>query len=132
MKKNKKVVLASPRGFCAGVVRAIDIVNLALDVYGQPIFVRREIVHNKFVVNELHQLQSSTDARLFAASQYISWVLNENGLAAVNSFSAGLLCELEARLGSTLGSDRAELLARNQDPDRWLVLDRRPEVWEVQ
>ena len=51
----KKVVLASPRGFCAGVVRAIDIVNLALEVYGQPIYVRREIVHNKFVVNELRQ-----------------------------------------------------------------------------
>jgi 4-hydroxy-3-methylbut-2-en-1-yl diphosphate reductase len=50
-----KVVLASPRGFCAGVVRAIDIVNLALEAYGPPIFVRREIVHNKFVVNELHQ-----------------------------------------------------------------------------
>jgi len=53
--KNKKVVLASPRGFCAGVVRAIDIVNLALDAYGPPIYVRREIVHNKFVVNELRQ-----------------------------------------------------------------------------
>jgi 4-hydroxy-3-methylbut-2-en-1-yl diphosphate reductase len=52
---NQKVVLASPRGFCAGVVRAIDIVNLALEVYGQPIYVRREIVHNKFVVNELCQ-----------------------------------------------------------------------------
>jgi 4-hydroxy-3-methylbut-2-enyl diphosphate reductase len=51
----KKVILASPRGFCAGVVRAIDIVNLALEVYGQPIYVRREIVHNKYVVNELHQ-----------------------------------------------------------------------------
>jgi 4-hydroxy-3-methylbut-2-en-1-yl diphosphate reductase len=51
----KKVVLAFPRGFCAGVVRAIDIVNLALEVYGQPIYVRREIVHNKFVVNELHR-----------------------------------------------------------------------------
>jgi 4-hydroxy-3-methylbut-2-enyl diphosphate reductase len=55
LENNKKVVLASPRGFCAGVVRAIDIVNIALEVYGQPIFVRREIVHNKFVVNELHQ-----------------------------------------------------------------------------
>jgi 4-hydroxy-3-methylbut-2-en-1-yl diphosphate reductase len=53
--KNKKVVLASPRGFCAGVVRAIDIVNLALAAYGQPIYVRKEIVHNKFVVNELHK-----------------------------------------------------------------------------
>jgi 4-hydroxy-3-methylbut-2-enyl diphosphate reductase len=50
-----KVLLASPRGFCAGVVRAIDIVNLALQKYGQPLFVRREIVHNKYVVNELRQ-----------------------------------------------------------------------------
>jgi 4-hydroxy-3-methylbut-2-enyl diphosphate reductase len=50
-----KVLLASPRGFCAGVVRAIDIVNLALESYGQPLYVRREIVHNKFVVNELRQ-----------------------------------------------------------------------------
>jgi len=55
LKKEKKVVLASPRGFCAGVVRAIDIVNLALKVYGQPIYVRKEIVHNKFVVNELRE-----------------------------------------------------------------------------
>jgi 4-hydroxy-3-methylbut-2-enyl diphosphate reductase len=53
--KSGKVLLASPRGFCAGVVRAIDIVNLALERYGQPLYVRREIVHNKFVVNELHQ-----------------------------------------------------------------------------
>ncbi len=51
----KKVLLASPRGFCAGVVRAIDIVNLALEEYGLPIYVRREIVHNKFVVNELRE-----------------------------------------------------------------------------
>jgi 4-hydroxy-3-methylbut-2-en-1-yl diphosphate reductase len=55
VQNDKKVVLAFPRGFCAGVVRAIDIVNLALEVYGQPIYVRREIVHNKFVVNELHR-----------------------------------------------------------------------------
>lgn len=53
--KNKSVILASPRGFCAGVHRAIDTVNLALEVYGQPIYVRREIVHNKYVVNELRQ-----------------------------------------------------------------------------
>ncbi len=50
-----KVLLASPRGFCAGVVRAIDIVNLALERYGLPLYVRREIVHNKYVVNELRQ-----------------------------------------------------------------------------
>jgi 4-hydroxy-3-methylbut-2-enyl diphosphate reductase len=50
-----KVLLASPRGFCAGVVRAIDIVKLALERYGLPLYVRREIVHNKYVVNELRQ-----------------------------------------------------------------------------
>ena len=50
-----KVLLASPRGFCAGVVRAIDIVNLALERYGLPLYVRREIVHNKYVVNELRE-----------------------------------------------------------------------------
>ena len=48
-------MLASPRGFCAGVVRAIDIVNLALELYGLPLYVRREIVHNKYVVSELRK-----------------------------------------------------------------------------
>ncbi|GAA5317392.1 MAG: 4-hydroxy-3-methylbut-2-enyl diphosphate reductase [Candidatus Pelagadaptatus aseana] len=45
--------LANPRGFCAGVDRAIDIVNRALDVFGAPIYVRHEVVHNKFVVDSL-------------------------------------------------------------------------------
>ena len=46
-------MLASPRGFCAGVVRAVDIVNLALEAYDQPIYVLNEIVHNAYVVQEL-------------------------------------------------------------------------------
>ncbi len=46
----KTILLASPRGFCAGVVRAIDIVDLALECFGTPLFVRREIVHNLHVV----------------------------------------------------------------------------------
>ncbi|MGH7441242.1 MAG: 4-hydroxy-3-methylbut-2-enyl diphosphate reductase [bacterium] len=49
----KKVLLLKPRGFCAGVVRAIDVVNIALDTFGPPIYVRREIVHNRHVVQEL-------------------------------------------------------------------------------
>ena len=49
----KSVLLLKPRGFCAGVVRAIDIVKIALDTFGAPIYVRREIVHNRYVVNEL-------------------------------------------------------------------------------
>jgi len=48
-----KVILAQPRGFCAGVVRAIEIVERALDRYGPPIYVRHEIVHNKYVVETL-------------------------------------------------------------------------------
>jgi len=54
--KEGKVVsihLANPRGFCAGVDRAIDIVNRALDIFGAPIYVRHEVVHNKFVVDGL-------------------------------------------------------------------------------
>jgi len=47
--------LANPRGFCAGVDRAIDIVNRALDIYGAPIYVRHEVVHNKFVVESLRE-----------------------------------------------------------------------------
>lgn len=51
----KKIVLLTPRGFCAGVVRAIDVVKIALDTYGAPIYVRKEIVHNKHVVDELRE-----------------------------------------------------------------------------
>ncbi len=50
-----QIKLANPRGFCAGVDRAIDIVNRALDVFGAPIYVRHEVVHNKFVVESLRQ-----------------------------------------------------------------------------
>jgi 4-hydroxy-3-methylbut-2-en-1-yl diphosphate reductase len=53
---DKKIVLLTPRGFCAGVVRAIDVVKIALDIYGAPIYVRKEIVHNKHVVDELKRL----------------------------------------------------------------------------
>jgi 4-hydroxy-3-methylbut-2-en-1-yl diphosphate reductase len=49
----KKIILLRPRGFCAGVVRAIDVVKIALNLYGAPIYVRKEIVHNKHVVEEL-------------------------------------------------------------------------------
>ena len=53
MKKNLKIYLASPRGFCAGVKRAIDIVEKSLRKYGKPVYVRHEIVHNKQVVEDL-------------------------------------------------------------------------------
>jgi 4-hydroxy-3-methylbut-2-en-1-yl diphosphate reductase len=52
----KTVILLRPRGFCAGVVRAIDVVKIALNLYGAPIYVRKEIVHNRHVVDELRGL----------------------------------------------------------------------------
>ena len=56
MKNNRiKVYLAAPRGFCAGVDRAIEIVNRALDMFGSPIYVKHEVVHNKSVVNDLKE-----------------------------------------------------------------------------
>ncbi len=50
--RSRRVVLAKPRGFCAGVVRAVDVVDLALEMYGSPIYVRHEIVHNQYVVRD--------------------------------------------------------------------------------
>ena len=55
MKKDLKIYLASPRGFCAGVKRAIEIVEKAINKYGAPVYVRHEIVHNKQVVDELRK-----------------------------------------------------------------------------
>ncbi|HVR21892.1 MAG TPA: 4-hydroxy-3-methylbut-2-enyl diphosphate reductase, partial [Candidatus Polarisedimenticolia bacterium] len=51
--QGKTLLLLKPRGFCAGVVRAIDVVRIALEAFGPPIYVRKEIVHNSFVVDEL-------------------------------------------------------------------------------
>jgi 4-hydroxy-3-methylbut-2-enyl diphosphate reductase len=50
-----ELLLANPRGFCAGVERAIGIVERALELYGSPIYVRHEVVHNKFVVEDLRR-----------------------------------------------------------------------------
>lgn len=53
--KGKKIILLRPRGFCAGVVRAIDVVKIVLDLYGAPVYVRKEIVHNRHVVDDLRE-----------------------------------------------------------------------------
>ena len=53
MSNELKILLASPRGFCAGVVRAIEIVEKSIEKFGAPVYVRHEIVHNKQVVENL-------------------------------------------------------------------------------
>ena len=50
-----KLLLAAPRGYCAGVDRAIQVVEKALEVYGKPVYVRHQIVHNEHVINALEQ-----------------------------------------------------------------------------
>ena len=73
-----EILLANPRGFCAGVDRAIDIVNRALEVFGAPIYVRHEVVHNKFVVEDLRargaifvdELQEVPDDRIVIFSAH--------------------------------------------------------------
>jgi len=78
MSKELKILLASPRGFCAGVVRAIDIVEKSIEKFGAPIYVRHEIVHNKQVVeslkkkgaifvDELDQIKDSSRPVIFSA-----------------------------------------------------------------
>jgi 4-hydroxy-3-methylbut-2-en-1-yl diphosphate reductase len=78
MSKDLKILLASPRGFCAGVVRAIDIVEKSIEKFGTPVYVRHEIVHNKQVVktlkekgaifiDELNQIKDSSRPVIFSA-----------------------------------------------------------------
>lgn len=83
----KKVLLLKPRGFCAGVVRAIDIVRIALETFGAPIYVRREIVHNRYVVNELaakgaifvHEIEEVPDGqRVIFSAHGVSPAVREN------------------------------------------------------
>ena len=62
-----EVMLASPRGFCAGVERAIEIVERALELHGAPIYVRHEIVHNKYVVDGLRGAHPRLEAAFDAA-----------------------------------------------------------------
>ena len=65
MKNELKILLASPRGFCAGVDRAIEIVNKALNKHGKPVYVRHEIVHNKQVVEDLKKKRCNFCRRAF-------------------------------------------------------------------
>ena len=75
--------LANPRGFCAGVDRAIDIVNRALDIFGAPIYVRHEVVHNKFVVDILRKRGA-----IFVDELADIPVKDEHGRSSIVIFSA--------------------------------------------
>src|SRR3546814_18144569 len=76
-----RVILARPRGVCAGVVRAIDIVELALRKYGPPVYVRHEIVHNKRVVEDLKRKGAVFVEELAEVPHGAMTVFSAHGLA---------------------------------------------------
>ena len=102
-----RVVLCAPRGFCAGVVRAIDIVERALQIYGPPVYVRHEIVHNRFVVdclkakgvvfiNELAETPPGAHPVIFSAHGVERAVRDE--ASARNLFAIDATCPLVTKV----------------------------------
>lgn len=77
------VILANPRGFCAGVTRAIDIVERAIDRFGAPVYVRHEIVHNRFVVDQLRTKGAVFVDELSEVPSGATTVLSAHGVARV-------------------------------------------------
>ncbi|MGB5397636.1 MAG: 4-hydroxy-3-methylbut-2-enyl diphosphate reductase, partial [Gammaproteobacteria bacterium] len=75
------VYLANPRGFCAGVDRAIEIVERALDIFGAPIYVRHEVVHNKYVVNDLINKGAVFVEELDEIPDYATVIFSAHGVA---------------------------------------------------
>ena len=76
-----KILLASPRGFCAGVVRAIEIVDRAIDRFGAPVYVRHEIVHNRHVVDKLMRRGAIFVDELDEIPAYATTVFSAHGVA---------------------------------------------------
>ena len=83
-----QINLANPRGFCAGVDRAIEIVERALDLFGAPVYVRHEVVHNKYVVDTLREKGAVFVEELDEVQQVFSNV----------NFSSAVLEEFEAQV----------------------------------
>ncbi len=77
----RKIILLKPRGFCAGVVRAIDVVRISLELYGAPIYVRKEIVHNRHVVDELRQAGAIFVEELSEVPQGCRVIFSAHGVA---------------------------------------------------
>jgi 4-hydroxy-3-methylbut-2-en-1-yl diphosphate reductase len=76
-----RIKLANPRGFCAGVDRAIEIVNRALDVFGPPIYVRHEVVHNRFVVDTLRRRGAIFVEELFEVPDDVIVIFSAHGVS---------------------------------------------------
>lgn len=107
-KPSLRVLLCAPRGFCAGVVRAIDAVEQALVTYGPPVYVRHEIVHNKYVVEglkakgaifvkELHEVPAGTSAPVIFSAHGVAKSVPEDA-ATRNFFAIDATCPLVTKV----------------------------------
>ena len=76
-----KIILAQPRGFCAGVVRAIDVVERALAKHGPPVYVRHEIVHNRHVVERLERMGARFVEELSEVPQGAHTIFSAHGVS---------------------------------------------------
>src|ERR671915_1481363 len=85
----RRVLLASPRGYCAGVERAVETVELALEHYGEPIYVRKQIVHNAHVVRDLEQRGAVFVESEEEAPEGATIVFSAHGVAPAVHVTAG-------------------------------------------
>lgn len=76
-----KILLANPRGFCAGVDRAIEIVERALETFGPPIYVRHEVVHNRFVVDHLRELGAIFTDEMNEIPEHATVIFSAHGVS---------------------------------------------------
>src|SRR5687767_2272536 len=86
-----QIHLANPRGFCAGVDRAIDIVERAIELFGAPIYVRHEVVHNRYVVDRLRSLGAVFVDELQDVPQGATVIFSAHGV------SSAVVAEAERR-----------------------------------
>ena len=103
-----RVILAQPRGFCAGVIRAIEIVERSLEKFGAPVYVRHEIVHNRHVVERLERMGAVFVDELDEIPDGAVTIFSAHGVAQSiidEAATSGLLARLGSDVFSSVGGD---------------------------
>ena len=115
-KQALQIVLARPRGFCAGVVRAVDIVERALQIYGAPVYVRHEIVHNKYVVENLRDKGARFVEEIEQIPQGAVTVFSAHGVSLkVKDDTREIIAALKARFPAIRGPNVKDICYATQN-----------------